>query len=260
MTAYQNTNVRVTEDYVILHRKLAKEFRNKEISREEFYIYVWLKINANPYAISITSSSNLNDDLFYGKKTVNYINKLLLSLKKKQYIHYEDQSGRRGTFEVKLGDFLLPTKILTNLKNSEKNSEDLVSQSLILDSQKTEAVIDIKNELVSRFSSDAQVRGSNNDTNNNKNNNKNCSKVVASKEVIRTDLFKPKDNDEFLCKKINMELGDSNMRYILSIKSRYGISTVEQSFNSYKERINPNIKDKPAFFNFITQEVIKNTP
>ena len=55
-----------------------------------------------------------------------------------------------------------------------------------------------------------------------------------------------------------MELGDSDMRYILSIKSRYGISTIKQSYNSYKERITSSVNNKPAFFNFITQEVIKN--
>ncbi len=254
MSTFQNTKTRVTEDYVILHRKLTEEVRNGDLSVTEYLFYVWLKNNANPYAKVTVNLTGLNDDLFYSEKTDNYINKILLSLKKKQYIDYTTRKGCKGSFTIMLHDFLLPQKLLTNLRK-----EDAVSQTFVPTNQTLNTTITYTPQEAFTLPAVETVRGDNNDNNKKNNNYKNnhkSNKASTAKAIVRTDLFKPKDDEELLCQQINLELEDSDMKYILSIKSKHGIDTVKQSYNRYEERFNPAIKDKPAFFNYISQEVI----
>lgn len=255
MSTLQNTKARVTEDYVILHRKLTEEVRNGDLSVTEYLFYVWLKNNANPYAKVTVNLTGLNDDLFYSEKTDNYINKILLSLKKKQYIDYTTRKGCKGSFTIILHDFLLPQKVLTNLRK-----ETIVSQTFESTNQTLKTTITYTPQEAFTLPAFEIVRGDNNDNNKKNNNYKNnhkSYKTLTTKEIVRTDLFKPKDEEELLCKQINLELGDSDMKYILKLKSEHGIETVKQSYNRFKDRLTDTIKNKPAFFNYISQEIIK---
>lgn len=258
------------ENYVIFPRRIAADYRNRVITLDELVVYMWLRLNANPYGISTTSLSNLSDDLFSGRKPENYINKITLALKKKRLIYYPKRTGCRGSFEVRLGDFLLPTKKITSLdklfeaeegrgaNTTEGALKSELVQSFGLPSQNLDIIKSDIKALVSSFSIDSSGRGSNNDTDNNKNNDKNRSEVVSfKKEEIHTKLFKPTSYEEQKCLEIAQDLGEKKMNYILSIYHRYGFHIIEESWGIYSDRITKTVSNKPAFFNSIVQEVLE---
>lgn len=162
--------------YVILHRKIAEDRRNKKISRNEYLVYVWLRNNANPYGISVTSLSDLNNDIFDGRTTTNSLNKIMLSLKKKRYLYYERRVGSRGSFNVKFPDFLLPTKKMTTYESisgkrvsrgptdREELSSEEDEQTLEVDKQNSENTYDEWGQEYSSESHDHRSRGPKNET------------------------------------------------------------------------------------------------
>ncbi|MGB2580624.1 MAG: hypothetical protein WBC83_02920 [Minisyncoccia bacterium] len=257
------------ENYVIFQRKISADYRNRIITLDEFSVYVWLRLNANPYGISVTSLSSLSDDLFRAQKSENYMNKVLLSLKKKRFIYYKKRAGCRGSFEVRLGDFLLPTKGVTSLDKffEAENGRDVdvpegslkseLVQSFDAPSQNLNTIKSDIKALVSSFSIDGNGRGSNNDTDTNKNNNKNRTAVVSfKKEDIYTKSFKPTSFEEQECLNIGITLGEKKMNYILSIYHRYGFHIIEEAVGIYNDRITTTIDNKPAFFNSIVQDIL----
>ena len=166
------------QNYVIFPRQLASDYRNRVITLDELSIHNWLRLNANLYGSSTTSLSDLSNDLFRGRKSENYINKLILSLKRKRYIYYKSRSGCRGSFEVKFGDFRLPTGVVTSLDKYFNITEvrgEIVDEAV----QKSEPIQNLPNasqrindirkdisSIVSTFSKGVQVRASNNDKDN----------------------------------------------------------------------------------------------
>lgn len=165
-----------TNSFVILHRKIAADRRNKKISRNEYLVYVWLRNNANPYGISVTSLSDLNNDIFDGHTTTNSLNKIMLSLKKKRYLYYERRVGSRGSFDVKFPDFLLPTKKMTTYESisgkrvsrSPTDSEELSSEedehSFEVDKQNSGESYSEWEQEYSSESQDYRSRGPKNET------------------------------------------------------------------------------------------------
>lgn len=96
------------KNYVIFPRQIGSDFRNGLISKPELLIYYWLRQNGDPYGIVRMGLPELQE--FYpAKVSENWVNKVLLSLKAKRYIYYERRAGRRGSFEVHMGDFILPS-------------------------------------------------------------------------------------------------------------------------------------------------------
>lgn len=261
------------KNFVIFPRKIAFDLREGLITRDEFLIYAWLRLTANPYGKSVTSLSNLSDDLFGSGKTENYMNKLLLSLKSKRFIYYKKRSGRRGTFEVLLADFLTPTKAITNLdKYFEKDgvrglgtgigaSESEVEQSLESPSQRLETINDDIWSTVSALSLNHKARGFNNDTDNDKNKEKNRREVVSFKREknIKTEEFKPNSFEEQLCLRVALDLGEKKMNFILSILDRYGSPVIEKSWKTYELEVTHSIDNKPAFFNTIVQRILRES-
>lgn len=257
------------ENFVIFQRKLAADYRNRIITLDEFNVYVWLRLNANPYGISVTSLSSLSDDLFRAKKSENQMNKVLLSLKKKRFVYYQKRTGCRGSFEVRLGDFLLPTKKITSLDKlfeaeegrggniTEGSLKSELVQSFDTPSQNLSAIKNDIKALVSSFSVGSDGRGSNNDTDTNKNNDKNRSAVVSfKKEDIYTKSFKPTSYEEQKCLEVALDLGEKKMNFILSVYHRYGFPVIEEALRTYNDRVTHTIESKPAFFNSIVKEVL----
>ncbi len=103
------------ENWIIIPRKVAYDKRAGIISKNELFILMWLRLNGNPYGITTTSLRDINEDLFENKFTISYINKIILSLRSKRYLYYEDRTGRRGSFDVHFGDWILPDKNIRSL-------------------------------------------------------------------------------------------------------------------------------------------------
>lgn len=120
-----------SEGWVNFPRYITSLFREGIINLAERNLYVWARLNANPYGIYSTSIEQLAFDVFNGKKTGNYINKLLISLKKKGLIWYKRRQGFKGTFEIHFDDFLTP-KGLRSLDSCFK--DEIVSSGEVLES------------------------------------------------------------------------------------------------------------------------------
>src|SRR3989338_11270476 len=95
--------------YTTTPRYIPEDLRSGKMTRGEWRVYQWLRINADPYGKVSTSLILIRDDVFDGA-TENYINTILLSLKSKEYLYYQSRQGRRGSFDVHFGDWLLPDK------------------------------------------------------------------------------------------------------------------------------------------------------
>jgi hypothetical protein len=259
------------ENYVLFRREITSDFREGKISRDEFLIYCWLRLNANPYGIVSISLNDINDDLFYGKQSINYVNKMFLSLKKQRRIYYKKRTGNRGSFQVNFADFIIPkTKRITNLDKyflsenignippvGDVNKSEL-SQTFDGPSQNFKDIFSDIKSLSNAFSINPQVRTRNNDKNNDKDKDTNKSREnrLSFKEDIYTDSFKSKSYEEDICLKIAQVVGEPKMNYLLSVLDRYGIGVIEEGFSDFENMVTKGIKDRPAFFNTKVQLVI----
>lgn len=258
------------ENYVLFKRDITSDFRERKITKDELLIYCWMRLNANPYGIAVTSLSDTNNDLFHGRQSTNHINKMFLSLKRQKRIYYKRRTGGRGSFEVYFADFIIPkTKRITNLDkyflsenigtlpteiNANKSEH---GQNFDDSSQNSNDIFDDIKSLSNVFSINPKVRTHNNDKNNNKDTNKNRENRFSYKEDIYTDLFKSKSHEEDRCLMIAQEVGEPKMNFILSVLDRYGLSVIEEGFTNFKSEVTKGIKDRPAFFNSKVQLVLR---
>jgi hypothetical protein len=97
------------DSYVILPRSIVSDYRNGRLSIPERNLLTWLRSNGNPYGIAHVDLELLSKETFNTKVDKSYVNRLMLSLKSKRYIWYQERKGRRGSFEVHMGIWILPT-------------------------------------------------------------------------------------------------------------------------------------------------------
>lgn len=165
------------DNFVIFRRQIASDVRDGLITRAEFNALAWCRLNANPYGVFIANLEVLNDELFNGERTKNYINKLLLNLKKKGYLYFKNRAGRRGSFEIHFGDWPLPNnggvKTLDRFfsKKSDQNQDPTESVPDTEPSQSlggsSQSIDEIKNQIKQNlygYSSDDEFRGTDTDT------------------------------------------------------------------------------------------------
>jgi len=85
-------------DYVKLPRSIKTALVDGYLRFEEYSVLVWLWINANPRnGRAHVSYAGLSKD-FKEKYSKNHINRLMLNLKRKKWVWYAGQQGRRSSF------------------------------------------------------------------------------------------------------------------------------------------------------------------
>ena len=270
------------ENWINFQRDILSLYRKKTISRNEYFIYLHLRLSCSPYGIAVTSISDINNDVFGGKVSDNYVNKLLLSLRSKKLIWYQDRQGSRGSFEVNFGDFILPSKVIKTL-DKYFNLEAVTSEGST-DSQNQSEVkpeVDVishklgkqKDDLLSMFSvlsQPHQVRGYNNDTYKKKENNnltisydivraaKPPFNKLNNRNLLTNNGFYPKDKDEEKIWFIAQEVEEQDMRYLLSILNKHGLKVIEQAYEQLGELNTKEKIDNPAaYLNSIIQRLIQ---
>lgn len=96
------------DSFVVFPRHILSDLRGGVITYAEFSVLCYLRLSCDPYGVSNTSLENINNDVFQGRNTKNYINKIMLSLKSKKFLYYKSRRGHRGSFEIHFGEIPLP--------------------------------------------------------------------------------------------------------------------------------------------------------
>lgn len=241
-------------DYVKLPRSIKTALVDGYLSFEEYSVLVWLWINANPrIGKAHVSYAGLSKD-FKERYSKNHINRLMLNLKRKKWIWFPRQQGRRSSFHVDIANYPLSNggfvELEKRIKQKSGRSEDDTGNHLPAEvptevsdiQQKLESD---KNALVNRFSfgSESSLGRSckNDNENKNKNNRSNRGRPVRE--------FTPKSYEKQKCWEIAQELGEKDMTFILSALKKYGLARIEEAYRSVMDQPSEKIRHKGAYFN-----------
>ena len=241
-------------DYVKLPRSIKTALVDGYLSFEEYSVLVWLWITANPrMGKAHVSYAGFSKD-FKEKYSKNHINRLMLNLKRKKWVWFPGQQGRRSSFHVDIASYPLSNGSFIDLETRSKQksgrSEDDTNEHLPAEAptevsyalQKLESD---KNALVDRFSFDSGSslgRSPKNDNEKeNKNNRSNRGRPVRE--------FTPKSYEEQKCWEIAKELGEKDMTFILSALKKYGLARIEEAYRSVMDQPSDKIRHRGAYFN-----------
>lgn len=253
-------------NYVILPRSVARDYRNGLLTIAERNLYFWLRISGNPHGIAHVDMDNLAKESFNNSVDKSYINKLLLSLKSKKYVWYKERKGRRGSFELHMGDWILPNKKIKNLEQyfiqksvlsrtrSESVEQTDVGTNLDADSQRLEPEKRVMSKE-ERFKSIREtIRGC--DTDKDIDNEKDIKSLQKSVDDYNVDKFVPRNNEEEICLEIAKEIGDESVGYCLGIYKKHGLDLLERAIDIFYTHSGGQKQKPSSYFNHLVQELI----
>ena len=234
---------------------------------------------ASPYGIATIDLAGVTADCFGPRKTQNFTNKLLLTLKGKRYIYYEARSGRRGSFEVHLGDWPLPREDKSRpvqVRQLDKYFDDIpevrgmttiepvpeseVVAELHVPSQRSESSNFDFESVFSMLGKPSSVRGSDNDTDTHTDKDSDINRNNRTfNSRVPIERFVPSSYEEEQCLGIAQALGEKDMAFILGSMNKYGFLMIEQAWKYCKTTKQfPSARNKGAFFNKILQDFASN--
>ena len=260
------------KNYVVVPRVVAADYRNGRINRAELQTYLWMRINGNPYGIAHMSLETIAEDVFGSSKKKNYVNKIMLSLKSKRYIYYKHRSGRRGSFEVHFGEWIIPGKneagnpIIKSLDHlfadaavrrqrlqlTNPHSEDYAEDALQFQSFETQA------KQVDTWDSPEEeengFRGSDNEKDN-ETDTETKRLAAYGRPGVSIQEFVPKSYEEEMCLEFAKELGEEYMGFIIGSLNKYGIRIVERAFLKTKKSMGEvYVEDPCRLFNYLVRQ------
>lgn len=113
----ENINEDNEQTYLRLFRFLMDDFLEHELSLDEMIVLIWLQWKANPVnGVIHVNYAGLAVD-FQGRYSKNHINKIVLSLKRKRYIWFKGQSGRKGSFIIEIDYYPLSNGSFKDISN-----------------------------------------------------------------------------------------------------------------------------------------------
>ena len=261
-------------NFYITSRQIGRDLRSGRLTPDEWRVYMYIRQFGDPYGVAVVSLENIRNDLYKSRKRpdTSYINRLVLSLKSKRYIYYEERTGRRGSFEVHLGDWVLPSKKIKTLDvffgQAEVRGEDAGkvrtqsedSQNLNPPSQRLEGQKESISELFSFDWLDEPVRGTNNDNDIDTEKDKyvNRSEIpLKEKRLITVTNFIPHNSDEQRCQEIAGELGEKHINPILAVLRKHNMRVIEDAWGIFREDIRTKkIAKKGAYFMGIVNQIV----
>ena len=240
-------------DYVKLPRSIKTALVDGYLKFEEYSVLIWLWINANPRNGRVpVSYAGLSKD-FKEKYSKNHINRLMLNLKRKKWIWFAVQQGRRSSFHVDIASYPLSNGTFTDLEHRSKQksgrSEDADDEHSVAEvptevgdvRQKLESD---KSALVERFSFNQKSsfgRSSKNDNEKENKNNRSTRRPVRS--------FSPRTFEEERCLEIARYLEEADMSFMLSALRKHGLAKLEQTYKLMRDSPERSIQNKGAYFN-----------
>lgn len=163
------------ENFIPFPRHIAKDKLEGIITHNEWLVYTWLRQNIDPYGYVSATLDSIAHDVFTKPPSNNYINKILLELKRKRYLYYPKRTGRRGSYNIQFDEIKYPkgqVKIFGKDENSSVRgvkkyptpNESEVDTYNGSDSQTFYKQKDISN-TIKTISDRMNVRGYNTETN-----------------------------------------------------------------------------------------------
>jgi len=262
------------EPFYITPRQIGADLRSGALTPDEWKVYMYIRQFGNPYGIAAISLENIRNDLYKSRKrpSVSYFNRIVLSLKSKRYIYFKERRGRRGSFEVHLGDWVLPDKTIKTLDaffghdqvrgegTGEVRTRSEVSQNLNPASQRSKERTEPIFEASIFDWPRGLVRGAKNDNDTDKENEKyvNRNKMSLKEEQLTPVVtFIPNNSNEQRCQSIANELGEKNMNPILAILRNHGMRIIEDAWGISREDVKTKkIKNKGAYFQGIVKQIV----
>ena len=172
------------DGYISLPRLLLRHYRNGTMIRNEYLLLNYLYSSANPFGKCFVTNSDIAEEVFGSTKKRDYARKLVGELKKKGYIHFGGNQGKRYKYEIQLRYFLTSGGSWV-LPENQSNQSDVEEKSPNF--QNNKLAVEKGN---SGDEGVQEVRGDNNE-NDNENKNKNNNKSnIESIEDLRTFMGK----------------------------------------------------------------------
>ncbi len=246
--------------YVAFPRSVLSDLRAGKLTRSEYELYTFVRHGTDPFGKIVVSFEGLAADFAHRGWKKNTLTKLLGSLRKSRYLHYDERPGRRGSFEVYFPGIKTPSGIITVLPSLETVSiagaasdQSEVRQSLHKPNQNFATIKASKDALAAKFSVNP-IRSYHNEHDQ----DKERQRSLPSKKEIPVHGYRPRSDEDESCWRIATALGEETMGFILSVRSKYGIDLLEEAFVEYQRQSDkPDIRKRGAYFNGIVQKIVQ---
>lgn len=260
------------KNFYLTPRRYFNDLQEGWLLQQEYDLLLWLRARANIYGIASCTIMGLRGERFPHLKPGsgdNHINKLLLSLKRKKCIWYEERRGRRGAFAIHLDEWALPGKRIKRLDqlfgrpevrgadNPETTPKSEAAPNSLPPSQNLEDEDFEIAEDILPDEEDDKLRTPYNDT------DTETDTDTLSPTISDNDLsiakFKPQNKNEEKLFEIAQVVGEKNMKFLLAKYHKHGIAPVERAYGKYQRTESGKIRNKASFFNSLVQKEILNT-
>ncbi|MDD5639268.1 MAG: hypothetical protein PHR47_00480 [Candidatus Pacebacteria bacterium] len=243
-------------DYVKLPRSLKTAYLDGLLKFEDYTVLIWLWINANPRnGKTHVSYAGLSKD-FKEKFSKNFINQIMLRLKRQKWIWYPRQQGHRSSFNVDIASYPLSDgtfkdiefRFLEKFDRSENGSDSLPPTVVPTEVETVQQKLkDGKKLLAERFSFNPDSSPDRSSKNETEKENENNRSKGRGRRPVRS--FTPKSYAEQRCWEIAKDLGEADMTFILSAVKKYGLLRIEDVYLAVMEQPSEKVKNKGAYFN-----------
>lgn len=178
----------------------------------------------------------------------------MLNLKRKKWVWFAGQQGRRSSFHVDIASYPLSNGGFVDLEHRSKQkfgrSEDDIPEYSPAEvptevSEVQQKLKSDKSALVERFSFTPESSLGRSSKNDNENENKN--NRSRGRRPVRG--FSPKSYEEQKCWEIAQELGEKDMTFILSALKKYGLTRIEKARQSVMDQPSDKVRSRGAYFN-----------
>ena len=181
----------------------------------------------------------------------------MLELKRKKWIWFASQQGRRSSFNVDIASYPLSNGEFTDLEHCKKQksgrSEDATDNQSPAEvpTEVTNVQQKLKSDksaLVERFSFTSKSSFGRSPKNDNEKENKNNR---STRRPVRS--FSPKSFEEERCLEIAQYLEEPDMRFMLYALRKHGLAKLEQTYQLMRDSPERSIQKKGAYFNSLLQ-------
>jgi hypothetical protein len=104
-----------TKNFVPLPRRAISDVLKGKMTGAEYFVYAWIRGKGNPRGVAQVSIPEIVA-VYPHRVSENHIYKLIRSLRTKKYLYYPSRPGRRGSFEVEMGEWTMPDSSFKTLE------------------------------------------------------------------------------------------------------------------------------------------------